>query len=544
MSVTDSHSRIMWELWRQHTPEAIAALLKSVPTPGNLALRSRYETFLDLAEYDLPQELFNITWELWQYQIRLLTEGDLALRRNDRTTAEYAFGELEASHKAGKHPLPLIDAKIGMADSMRQHQNLEESLDYYESALSLAREYKCKFAELRGSLGLGYVQLHATSAAGAAKSFERAISLARMRDSRIDLGNALVGLGECFNRQLKIIGAHRNLLEALTVFESLNSREGFANATVQLGEACRRARWDEDACGWYKQAIDETDPETAPIALANALDGLAEVEVHLGMFDDARRHGLQSAYVSTKADYPLGLAHALAGLALTNEQRGRTAHAIKMFEKARSHYNKLKLFTSEAAACNGLARCAEEIEEAELSVTARLSAVRCIERSRAAQVTHQDQEEYLRRFGSYYSQALVSAVKNGSNGVFLSVFEALAGRRLAGLLEWNADHDRVYYARLVAQLSRLSHESIWDRPVSDTDPEKQFALRMGRVALRDSLPSIASESFEDATGSAYLPFLYEKVEDLLASRNLTKAGSGLGFLVQTAIDIIKAAFIL
>lgn len=522
MPVVDELSRQLWSVWRSPNPRVVSEFYSSVPVPGSLALRSRYETLADLASSGLADGAFQVDWDTWRAQLVLLDRGDRALHSNDADGAEAAFTALAATHTEGLHPLPLIDAQIGLAESARQHQQIDQAVDCYEAALGLARRYQCRFAQARAELALGYVQLDVTTVQAARDSFSRATSIAEQRGWRLTLANGLVGLGECCNRHLDVVGAHRHLLKALRVFGDLRSRDGVANATIQLGETCRRARWNEDARGWYLQAIEGIDADTAPIALANALDGLAEVEIELGLFAHARRHAGMSARVALAKGYHRGVAHAEAGLARAIEASGDPADALSVFNTARHHYHQLGVPLAEAAAWRGVARCAGKLGDLPGETKARLEAVACIESSRAAQIVHSDQAEFLSRFGHFYSEALVAAIRAGDNPAFLAVFEALAGRRLAGLLGRGSDEAKAASAQLVAQLARLTHESLWQSEAADTDTARARALRIGRIALRGSLPAMASETFEEASGAAYQPFSLDEVDalwDAMADHN-------------------------
>lgn len=504
--------------WNDVSPERVAQFYASWPVPGQLALRSPFETLTDLRHSGLAIGDLKVDRAQWSQQIDLLSAGDLALRRNDTPAAVDAFSLLATLHRQGQHPLPTIDAEIGLGDAARQIGDIHGADNHYRRALSLARRYKARYAEIRAGLSLGYVQLQTISVRSAQESFRHAERIAAQGDWRLERANALVALGECDTRTGDILSAHHHLLEALLIFNSLKSKEGIGNACHQLGDACRRSMWPEDALGWFQQALAVLTADEHVIGRVNALDGLAEVKTMLGNLPQAQRLYGEAARLSLSGRYERGFAHALQGLGNVAFAAGRSVVALGRYSRARELYQKLGLPTSEADACTGIARAADTLGETELELLARADAVKAIETARSNQVRDVDQEEYLRRLGHHYSLALTAAIRHGDLDLFIATFEALAGRRLAGLASMNPDVGANSRARLVAQLARRSSEPRF--VPTDEDPERAFHRRLGAAALRSALPGLARDAFDDATAAAYKRF------DLSDARGLwTRSGS-------------------
>lgn len=500
----DDISEALRVCWNDAKPENVAEFYARWPVPGQLALRSPFETLTDLWRSGLGIEDLMIDRVQWSQQIELLSDGDAALRRNDTPTAVAAFSSLAAVQRENQHPLPTIDAEIGLGDAARQDGDVRGADSHYRRALSLARRCKARFAEIRVGLSLGYIQLQEISVQSAQESFLGAEQVAAQGDWRLERANALVALGECHTRLREVIPAHHHLLEALSIFDSLKSSEGIGNACHQLGDACRRSKWLHEAQGWFERALAILGAEEHPIGRVNALDGLAEVKT---MFDDlpqARRLYGEAARISLSRGYERGFAHALQGLGSVACAAGTPEAALRRYSRARELYQKLGLPLAEADACTGIARAADMLEESELELLARADAVNAIETARSNQVRDVDQEEYLRRVGHHYSLALTAAIRHGDLDLFIATFEALAGRRLAGLASMDPDAGANDKARLVAQLARRSNEH--GVAPTDPDPEKAFRRRLGAAALKASLPGLARDAFDDATAAAYTRF--------------------------------------
>lgn len=488
-------------------PAVAAEVLSQNPTPGDPALKSRFETLPDLTRSS--SDLTTVTFERWQQQIDAMRTGDAAVHVNDSASAVEAFQHLTDLHRDGEHPLPLIEAQIGLGDLARQQDQPEQAASHYERAIGLARQHGCDHALVRASLGIGYAQLSSVSAAAALQRFSEAATVATSRGWRLDQANAQLGRGECHARLWRMTAALQDLLAALNLFEQIRSDEGIANAAMQLGEVSRRLRWVEEAVGWYTMALRTARRGRSPISIANALDGLAEVEVAMNAYSSARAH-LREAVAIAENGYPRGVAHALNGLGRCAYAQQDYRTALSEFERARSAYLDIGLFTSAAISCNGIAAVAERLGERDLEMRARLDCVALVERTRAAQVTHGDQAEYFHRFGEYYFRAMDAAIRYGDIEGFVAVFEAVAGRRLAGLLAPNSDAGAV---RLLAQLAKLSADARND-PVSEDSPERRVTRALRRAAAVNGMAEMTRAAFEDVMAEPYQHFDLDGVTEL------------------------------
>jgi hypothetical protein len=103
------------------------SLADRVRVPGALGLRGRFQFLTDPEVPALPSEQFQVSWDMWQHQLELIGMADVALIANDGATAENALTALRASHEGGLHPLPEVDALMGLGDAVRQADRFEEA---------------------------------------------------------------------------------------------------------------------------------------------------------------------------------------------------------------------------------------------------------------------------------------------------------------------------------------------------------------------------------------------------------------------------------
>ncbi len=496
-----STSKVLYQAWIAADAADTPGISAQIPVPGRLSLRCRYELLAGGSTVGAPTARFAISAERWRSQLDAVDRGDRALRANDNDTARAAFSELIDSHDSELHPLPLIDGQIGMGDADRQDERIQSALGHYGVALAAARASGYAYGQVRSAIPLGYLHLRVGSAESARDEFGAAACIASEKDWRLDHGNALVGLGEAHQRLGDSFRALKALLEALSIFMGLQSREGIANATVHLGEVCRRARWLEDAEGWYQQAARAAS--NLPVALSNALDGLGEV--HLAMGDRESAIADHTAALTTAGTgYPRGRAHAINGLARCAVDAGDWRSAIEHFKRSAELYTHIDDLTSAATAETGLARSHQALGETEEALRHRLAAVELIETARASQTVHAEQSEYFARFSTTHEMALRTAILANDPSAFIAVFESVAGRRLAGLMSGVAEDTAE--ARVLAQLVLEADSRVGQR--------RDLTRKLGSIGLRHALPGIARDAFNQTLAGLYSPFRPDDVDTL------------------------------
>ena len=531
MSDIGRRSHAIWAAWRAICdPGTADRLCQSMPVPGRLGLRQRFELVACGAPDGYGPEAFDLPVDLWDEQIGLFERGDAALRDNDHDGAVRAFTALEASHRDGDYPAALVEARLGLGDAARQIDDVDAAIAHYAGGVALAARCGYEYCRVRGAIPLAYLHMRVGSSQQASLEFERARRVARHHGWRLDEANALTGLGEAFQRLRRPDMAAARLKEALRLFEDLRSSEGVANAAVQLGEIHRRERDIGEAIHWYGRAVAAASQAGGVIALVNALDGLAEVELAAGDLDAAREHH-QQAYDVAGGSYPRGQGHALNGLArcaLAAYERadpdspGRDDDlrlATSLFGWSLVRYLAIDDPVSAATSQTGLARCAELAGDLATAMQRRVDAVASIESMRAEQIAHSGQDEYVRRFDRYYLEALTTAIRIGDLEAFTTVFEAVAGRRLAAIVQAADALDAGDAAALGTAAADLRARG-WPVNVAGPRPRRERIKRLGRLALREAVTDAAGEAFDDVMAAVYQPFDAARAAGLLASLGL------------------------
>jgi tetratricopeptide (TPR) repeat protein len=505
----DEVSRLLYEAWVGGPGGDLAkSLADRIPVPGSLGLRGRFQFLTDTEVPALPGQQFQVSWDTWQHQVELTDKADAALIANDQATAENALAVLRATHEDGLHVLPEVDALIGLGDAARQADRFEEAAASYEAAMDLAVAGHYRFGLVRALVSVGYLTLLSGSARQAAGTFQRAAGLARELDERTYLAAALTGLGDALTRLHEDGDAERALAEATQLCEFLRADVGMVNAAQQLGELYRSRERLDEAKAVLTRALEAARRSETLIGQVNAYDGLGEVSLRLGDLDDARQFYLRAYELSVEHGYRRGEAWALYGLGRCGYALDLPDEAHQLFEGALEIHQELGDLPSSATALDGMARAAAAMGGAAAETQARVDAVLAIEAMRSSQDRHQYQQEYRERFAVVYSAAIRAAVRNEDPAAFTTVFENLAGRRLAGLLEkipaTPAVEDAQIASHVLATASNLPLDG-GDLSASTASAERRARL-IGRLALRGGMPERAERAIADIAAALYRSF--------------------------------------
>lgn len=508
-------SRLLHEAWAGGPGGDLAkSLAGRVRVPGALGLRGRFQFLTDPEVPALAGEQFQVSWDTWQYQLELTATADAALIANDEATAANALTALRATQEDGLHPLPAVDALIGLGDVARQADRFEEAAASYEAAMELAAAGHYRFGLVRALVSVGYLTLLSGSARQAADTFGRAAGLARDLDERVYLAAALTGLGDALVRLHEDSDAERALDEALRLCEFLRADVGIVNAAQQLGDLYRSRKRLAEAKAVLTRALEAARRSGTLIGEVNACDALGEVSLGQGDLDGARQFYVTAYELSVARGYRRGQAWALFGL-------GRCAYAVdlpqeahELFEGALEVDRELGDLPSSATALDGMARAAAAMGDVAAQTRARVDAVLAIEAMRSSQDRHQYQREYRERFAAVYSAAIRAAARNDDPAAFITVFENLAGRRLAGLLEKIPATQAVENAQLASHVLATASNLPLDGGDLAASAERRARL-IGRLALRGGMPETAERAIADIAAALYRSFSPDDAGPLL-----------------------------
>jgi tetratricopeptide (TPR) repeat protein len=515
---SDAIARLLHAYWQEAAqPEARRRLAAELPVPGTVALRARFHFLTDEASR-IPGSADDLAvpFEEWHERIRLETEGDQALLANDTARARHAFETLRTASPRLHDRLSSIHGLIGLGDAARQIDEIDVALRHYEEAVTGSEAIQHRFGIVRALVPLGYLTLNAASATEAGELFAKAEEISAVLDERLYLANALIGRGETLQRRRVFDEGRMVLQRALTIAESLRSNVAVGNAAQRLADLELRSGRRDEAMPLLARATQAYEAAGVKIGAATAADSLADLLLDAGRLDEATEQYLRARDASKDAHYLRGEAHALTGLGKVAEAAGDLARATGAQQEALRIYTSLDDLVGRSSAFSGLARVFARSGNHDESLKHWLEAIEGVEKMRTLRERLDLQEEYPLRFEESYRGALIEAVEARDPEAFVTVFESLAGRRLAGLAEEAGIAGGE--AELLGQLLARADQRVFRNPLPPERSREEVVRRLGAAALRLGLVESTATAFEDTLARAYRPLLArEESAKLLAS---------------------------
>ncbi len=510
----------MHALWVCGPSESVAAAVLATAVPGDPALRGRFHLLCDEPERGVDAAAFAITFEAFRAEVDGIDAGHDALTRHDAAAAEAAFEGVLGQADRGLHPLPIVDALIGLGELARHRSNDEEAVGYYEQALDLAGKVGYRYGRLQALLPLGHLTIRNGSAEEALERFRAAESLARDLDDRLALANALLGEAEAFERCRDWADASAALSDAASIFTALNSQVGVGGCLQRWGDLLRRQGDADGALSKFMEAAEASRDARDLIGVANCCDGIADIRLNRGEVDEAEAAFGEALRLARMCEYRQGEANAVSGLGRCSITRERWVQAAQHLEDALAIYRSIGDLMSETAVLGELAAIAEALENGPLAMHCRLEALAAIEARRAAQGRDGSQLEVRRRFRNVYSYALQTAHQIGDATGFVTAFESYAAPRLSALVDRVRDtRKQIASVRLTAQLAATADTKPFDGSDLDdsVDRAKRMVRLLGRVAVKAALPERAAVELDDLVAGSSRPYAHVESIPLLES---------------------------
>jgi tetratricopeptide (TPR) repeat protein len=505
----------------QATGQRREEILAGIRVPGAIALRSRYRHLLDPEAPPGPWDA-GCSRQHWRSVIRLETQGDEAVHRNDFTAARAAFTELAGLETEPVHQVITVHAHLGLGDIELGGDNAEAAAREYETALTLAGTSRYRFGQLRALVGLGYITLIFHSAGAARDLFTRAFTLARQLADPVYAGNAALGAAECAERLGELEQAVTLAGDAYESFSAVGSPLGEGNAAQRLGSMLHRLGRRDEARGWLERALAAFASAGNPTGITNTLSGLGDLLLDAGDTDEAERAYRRSLETAESAGLRRSRAHALQDLARVERSRGDWAAAARAFTRALEAYRELDELLGMSHAFDKLAEAYAQAGSGTEVMRVRLEAVFAIEEYRATHRDERSQREYRDRFARTYAAALDAASAGDSAESFAVVADCLAGRRLAGLFAETARAAGTGELALLQELlvradQRLVARRHEEAPLAAGDAgaaddaagargrRDRLIRTLGAVGIKHGLAPRAEISLDDLLAAVYLP---------------------------------------
>ena len=161
--------------------------------------------------------------------------------------------------------------------------------------------------------------------ADAKRDLSEAIEICRTTGTRGELAQALAYLGQIERDLRNLQSARDHYAEAVSIYREQGDSRKFAHAIRHLGDIYQELDDLKTAEACYREALDlyRSDPQTAPLELANAIRSTAILRDRLGEGEKAILLWTEARDLYATADVRAGVAECAKRMAGTNRSDTR-----------------------------------------------------------------------------------------------------------------------------------------------------------------------------------------------------------------------------
>lgn len=469
---------------------------------------------------------FDLSWDAWQRQVALVPLGEQALAAGNIDASEMYFRELESLARAPNiHPVVLVDALIGLGDAERTRDRTADATRLYEEAERVAAQNGLDFGRVRALVPWLLLERRTRSTEELIPSVDLCEHLARGLDDRMYLANTDLVRSEILSASGDLEGALAAADRAAELFG--DHPIAMPGLYVRLADAFRMS---EDLDGLRRtvlRALAALRKVDQPVEKSAALDLLATGRFVEQQWDSARVAA--QAAISVARDCGDGRDGAYAHMTLSKiERKAGNFEAALVARCAATRY-----FTDRHDGLGSLAYCLIESAElqdllgrrAEAAEEVR-GALTALEKLRCLQARPSAQQEYRRRFAQVYRRGLRLACQMRDPILFVSAFEGLWGRRLAGLTDGAGPQ---FDDEVILKTHMLAQAKLAGTATAETGRERAQRI-LGRTALKGALPGMIEDQTDTAIASLSTPY-----DHALAERHLMGVPIGTAALLLAPV---------
>ncbi|RRD45939.1 CHAT domain-containing protein [Tessaracoccus sp. OH4464_COT-324] len=478
MSSSDEFSRRIWRAWREFDVNRPVPLSNPALDPGRpVVLRARHHILRHPSDGQ-EQRWFRTPWEIWQHEIKLVENGESAIRAGDLLAARTSFEELRSlADDESAHPMRKVEALIGLGDVLRTEGNGGDARQKYLEAVSLSDRHGLPFGRVRALTPL----LHLEGRSLAAKEILERASVAA--ESAAALGDTvyLANMEMIQAEALVLLNEYDTALVAAKSAEQYfdGNPVGLVGLYIRLSDLFRMREQQGPLRDSLQRLFAMLKNISLPREQVEAHDLKAAWHLMRGELEEAEATANTAETLAKQVNYKEGLNNAritLAQIARKIEDRQKSVEwrtqVIASFRE--SEYQKAQL----AYALIERAELFIDLGEPDQAEADVVEGITALESLRCEQTRPESQAEYRIRFAQVYRRSLEASCRMENSPLFAMAFEGMWGRRLAGLLD-EPKHlsEAMLEAQLLAQFQLAD-----DAPPEAGGPRARRLLGSGSAA--------------------------------------------------------------
>jgi predicted ATPase/DNA-binding SARP family transcriptional activator len=301
---------------------------------------------------------------LWGNFYLDLGKGRPAIKTVERGIA--LLRELEGEGYDVRHEMALAMFQEGRLKRYFHPDPLEAQKCYVQSA-ALYEQVGDRWGLARALAYCGWMAEQLSYFAEAQDLCRKSLAIRQELGDQRGLADALLNLGIISWVQGRLDEAHRMLRESLGISRSLDDWIRVAQTLKSIGEVLVRRGQFEDGLVLMESSRDIYDDFGYTFGVAGMLPFLAEAEVHLGHYGQARAHAQQGLVGADRGKHRwgVGFAQFVSGLAALGE--GSCHEALASFQEAVAAFEQVRQQENRGWALGPLGLAARELGDAALA---------------------------------------------------------------------------------------------------------------------------------------------------------------------------------
>ena len=412
--------------------------------------------------------------------------------------ARARFAELfELAQQEDAHPARLVDALIGLGDVSRTEEKLDAAESRYREAVRISNRYNMPFGRIRAMVPLFHLQQGNVASLDILSSTNEILAEAKRLGDKTYVANIEMIRAEAFTR----IREFERAMEAANAAEEQfdGNIVGLAGLYIRLADQFRM-REDEELLHKILDRLFGVLRE-APLTRerSDALDLKAAWHIMRGELEEAAGAATEAVEIAKSMDYQFGVIYARTTLSQIHRKNGDLEEALHQRNLNIGFFQSTNMLKTQLS--YSLIERAEiliDLKREEEAASDVVESIGALESLRCEQSSPRSQHEYRNRFAQIYRRSLQAACDINNPHLFITAFEGIWGRRLAGLTERPAhiNDNALLMAQMLAQ-SQLAEDDDKENNERDTSTTLMRRLLRRLTAQDSSSAKLDEESAAD-----------------------------------------------
>mgnify|MGYP000951658987 CR=1 FL=1 len=475
-----------------------------------VVLRARHHILRHPVDNQDPR-WFKTSFDIWTREVELVEEGEVAIRVGQFSEARERFDELfELAQHEDAHPARLVDALIGLGDVYRTEEKLDQAESHYRRAIQISNQYNMPFGRIRAMVPLLHLQQGDTASLDILSSTNEILEEAKRLGDKTYVANIEMIRAEAFTRRREFERAMEAAAAAEEQFDG--NTVGLVGLYIRLADQFRMREDEELLHNTLDRLFDILREAPLTRERSDALDIKAAWHIMRGEFEDAANSAAEAIEIARSANYQFGVIYARTTLSQVYRKNGDLEEALRQRNLNIDFFRSANVLKTQLSyALIERAEILIDLEREEEALSDVIESIDALEFLRCEQSSPQSQHEYRSRFGQIYRRSLQVACDINNPHLFITAFEGLWGRRLAGLVESPAsiNDDALSMAQILAR-SQLAENEEGD---SGTTLMRRL---LGHLTTRNSSPEKLDEESAADLASLSHPYSIQSAKAHLA----------------------------